>query len=101
MKVTFKVETSNFIDAGIVEEALKKLGFKYEADIRKCTRKAPAGGKLRRKRITKLELGTVVSAIQHHPDWGDSAIAKYVGVSGATVSRIRNKTHALMIGSRP
>lgn len=98
MKIRFEFEVNSFIDAAELEELFNKNEIKYKVSVegnKTTTKRKRPSGSLRRKRISKEELATVVLCIKTNPTWGDPKISKKTNVSQATVRRIRGGTHVL------
>lgn len=116
MRLTFTVETNNFLDAAAIEETLKKNELKYTVDV--CQEPIPedpldamlagfdatpepdAKPYIRRARIDQAKVDEVLNDIAENPTYSNRQVADICGISSATVDRIRLGIQALQVAKK-
>jgi hypothetical protein len=116
MRLTFTVETNNFLDAAAIEETLKKNELKYTVDV--CQEPLPvdplddmlagfdatpepdAKPYIRRARIDQAKVDEVLNEIVLNPSFSNRQIAAICNISSATTDRIRLGIQALQVAKK-
>ena len=92
MNFIFTVKTHGFVNAGVLEETLKKMSVQYDVEIQQNVSRRPG-----KKRVTMdaSQVHSVAKLCKQYPTETDAQIGARAGISRATVARIRNGKHTL------